>query len=273
MSFLDGSPFVTDDDPLAVEVGTLGVASDIHGNPFALGAVLADGADEGVDRWLVLGDIVAMGPAPGEVMDQLDGVDLVAVVGGNTDRYVLTDDRPPPSLTDVAADPSLLALLVELAGSFAWTRGYLAALGHLDTLRSFRATARLAFPDGTDVLAVHASQVADEGRGIAPDVDGGELGLLFPAPSASLVFGGHTHETTDVTYDGVRYVNPGSVSNHPRPDHDARYCIVRLDGDGHRIDYRDVPYEKEQAVEAILSCGIPGADRIVRRFFTPADGG
>ena len=38
--------------------------SDIHGNRTALEAVIADGTDRGVERWWVLGDLVAIGPDP-----------------------------------------------------------------------------------------------------------------------------------------------------------------------------------------------------------------
>ena len=36
--------------------------SDIHGNRHALEAVLADAADQGVDQWWVLGDLVGDRP-------------------------------------------------------------------------------------------------------------------------------------------------------------------------------------------------------------------
>jgi hypothetical protein len=42
---------------------------------------------------------------------------------GNTERYVLTGDRPPPTPANVAGDPALLHRLVEVKSSFSWTRG------------------------------------------------------------------------------------------------------------------------------------------------------
>ena len=65
------------DELVELEAGVLGVVTDIHGNPYALEAVLSHGAQRGVERWLVLGDVVAMGPEPGRVMDQLTEVDVV----------------------------------------------------------------------------------------------------------------------------------------------------------------------------------------------------
>ena len=45
---------------------------------------------------------------------------------GNTDRYVVTGERPPPSIADAAADPELVPVVAEVAGTFGWTEGRLA---------------------------------------------------------------------------------------------------------------------------------------------------
>jgi predicted phosphodiesterase len=71
----------------------LGVIADIHGNEVALRAVLKDAARCGVDRWWVLGDLVLFGPRPAEVLELLAGLPAVAMLRGNTDRYVLTGIR------------------------------------------------------------------------------------------------------------------------------------------------------------------------------------
>ena len=45
--------------------------SDIHGNRHALEAVVADAARQGVDRWWVLGDVVAIGPEPVQTLEMV----------------------------------------------------------------------------------------------------------------------------------------------------------------------------------------------------------
>lgn len=72
----------TGHDAKLLDAGILGVITDVHANPYALAAVLNDGANRGVKRWLVLGDLVAMGPEPGHVLkaplcDRLTGEGLV----------------------------------------------------------------------------------------------------------------------------------------------------------------------------------------------------
>jgi hypothetical protein len=109
----------------------LGILSDVHGNRIALEAALADGRACGVDAWWALGDLVAMGPDPVGTVELLAATPGLIATRGNTDRYVLTRDRPPPHPHHVRADPSLLDRLVEMEASFSWTRGALTAGGWL----------------------------------------------------------------------------------------------------------------------------------------------
>ncbi len=51
-------------DPIELGEGDVGVITDIHANPYALDAVLSHGIANGAQRWIVLGDVVAMGPEP-----------------------------------------------------------------------------------------------------------------------------------------------------------------------------------------------------------------
>lgn len=253
--------------PIAVEPGALGVVADIHGNPYALAEVLRDGAERGVDRWLVLGDVVAMGPEPVAVLDRLADQDVVAAVRGNTERYVLTGNHPGPTAEQLQRDPALTERLIEVAASMAWTRGYLTATDRLTTIGAYQPLVRLALPDATMVTAVHASLGRDDGPGITPETTAEELRRLVPPRGARLVLGGHTHAATDVEAGGVRYVNPGSVSNHPRPDLGACYGIVRVTEADHRVELHEVAYDKTRIIDAIRSSGVPGAGFVLPRYF------
>ena len=83
----------------------LGLISDIHGNRLALG------------------------PEPASTLDLLTSLPGVRFVRGNTDRYVVTGERPPPHRADVEADPELWPLFVLIESHFSWTRGCLSATG------------------------------------------------------------------------------------------------------------------------------------------------
>jgi predicted phosphodiesterase len=241
----------------------LGVASDVHGNRVALEAVVADGEREGVDRWWLLGDLVAIGPDPVATLDLVGNLRDATVTRGNTERYVLTSDRPPPRPAEVVADPGLLGRLVEVEASFSWTRGALAAHGLLGALATLPLEARLRLPDGARLLGVHASPGRDDGPGISPDRPDDELHRAVAGADADIVIAGHTHQPTDRVVGGVRAVNDGSVGNPMTDDLRASYVIVHADRHGHRVAHRRVGYDRDRFIGRVRASGHPAEDFIV----------
>jgi predicted phosphodiesterase len=249
----------------------LALLSDIHGNSVALDAVIADARAVGpVDRWWVLGDIVAIGPDPVGVLERLAALAPVECLAGNADRYVLTGDRPYPQRADVEEDPSLLARFEDVTSSLAWTRGAVTEAGWFDWLGMLPATLRLTLPDGTRLLGVHATPPSDHGPGIDPFIGDAELGSLLSGCDADIVIGGHTHEATDRVVDGVRAVNLGSVGNSHRPDRAATYVLLDAREDGYEIEHRVVAYDLGAAARAIDAAAHPTA-AFLRGFLMVAD--
>ena len=73
--------------------------SDVHGNSYALDAVLADIAEMGgVDAYWVLGDLAKMGSDPAGVLERLDSLENAVFVRGNTDDHLVTGTMPTQAL-------------------------------------------------------------------------------------------------------------------------------------------------------------------------------
>ncbi len=243
----------------------LAVLSDIHGNPFALDAVLADvAAQGGVDAYWVLGDLVAFGPDPAGVMARLAALPNARFVRGNTDRYLVRNEDPPGMRERAAQEPPFLDILLEFARSIAWTRGYLTAGGYLDRLADLPLEQRLTLPDGTRMLGVHAAPGTDDGPGIHPGLSDAELAAVLAPADAGLVFVGHTHVPVDRTVGGVRVINLGSVSNPATADLRACYVLLDADESGYQVRFRRVAYDQEAAIAAVERAGHPGARHILR---------
>ena len=130
--------------------------SDIHGNSIALEAVLRDATDSGVDSYVIIGDLVAIGHNPVGVLERLGKLPNATVLRGNTDRYIVEETGPPPTVEDAEKDPKLVSLTVDIARSFAWTRGYLSAVGWLDWLGQLPLEHWIELPGGKKLLCVHA---------------------------------------------------------------------------------------------------------------------
>jgi predicted phosphodiesterase len=245
----------------------LALLSDIHGNPIALDAVLADVRTRGdADGFWVLGDLVAIGYDPIEVLERLVALPGVRIARGNTDRYVVTGDRPPPTVGAVQTDPSLVPRALEVAHSFAWTQGYVTAAGWLDWLAELPLELRVTLPDGTRLLGVHAAPGEDDGTGVHPGLDERELRALVADCNADLVCVGHVHWPSERRCGGIRIVNLGSVSNPLPPDLRASYVLLEADSSGYRLEHRRVDYDRQAVIEAIRRSRHPAGEFIVRHF-------
>ena len=236
--------------------------SDVHGNRHALEAVLADGLDRGVERWWALGDLVAIGPDPVGTLEVLASVPRLEATRGNTERYVLTGDRPSPTADDVRADVSQLDLMRAIEGSFSWTRGALAGPGWLAWLDELPLERRLDLEDGTTVLGVHGSPGRDDGAGITPHRPDAELAHALAPGRADVVIAGHTHQPTDRVVSGIRALNGGSVGNPMTDDLRASYLIVHGDRHGHAVEHRRVGYDTDAFLRAVAASSHPERDHI-----------
>ena len=142
----------------------IALLADLHGNPIALDAVLADlQARGGVEGHWILGDLCAIGFDPAGVLDRLITLPNALFVRGNADRYVTTGELPPPTFDDVRADSDLIPQFAEVVGSFNWTKGYLTGRGWLDWLDRLPTEHRLTLPDGTHVFSPTARPPATPG--------------------------------------------------------------------------------------------------------------
>jgi predicted phosphodiesterase len=245
----------------------IALLADIHGNPVALDAVLEDIERRGgVDEIWALGDLVALGPAPVETLERLAAFPNLVCVRGNTERYVCTGDRPSPSLEQAAQDPSLLSVLVEVEGTFAWTQGAVSQGGWFERLCELPVEQQAVLPDGTRMLGVHAGPGRDDGIGLTPNLNQAEVAFLLGDCDADLVCVGHSHTPLDVQVGKVRVVNAGSVSNPIAPDLRACYALLEADASGVQVTHCRVDYDRQAVIESLVRQRHPGAAFIVRHL-------
>ena len=247
----------------------LALLSDIHGNSVALDAVLADiAAQGGVDGYWVLGDLVAIGHDPVGVMERLTQLPNARFVRGNTDRYIYAGDRPAPSLLESEADPKLLPILVEVAGTLAWTQGALTANGWVEWLAQLPLEIEEVLPDGTRLLGVHASPGKDEGDGLAPDMSDLEMTASLLGCGADLICAGHTHRPVDRRVGRWHVVNLGSLSNPQMSAmfKGASYVMLTADTTGYQVEHRRVEYDRAAVIATLERQRHPGGAYIIRHL-------
>ncbi len=237
----------------------IAILSDIHGNPIALDAVLADVERHGgVDGYWVLGDLAAIGHDPAGAMDRLAALPGARFVRGNTDRLTVTGLSEAHVREHLAREPECLGEMLEECATLGWTRGRLSA-GHLDRLAGLPLERRTTLPDGTRVLCVHAAPGTDDGEGIHPALSDNALAGILAAADAALVLTGHTHWPLDRTAGGVRAVNPGSVSNPDGEDVRAKYLLLVAGEEDYEIQPRRAADDNAAVIAAVEATRHPSA--------------
>jgi predicted phosphodiesterase len=232
----------------------IAVIADIHGHLTALEAVLADLAGAGTDRVVCLGDVVAGGPQPHEVLARLRELGC-PVVMGNTDDAVLY----PARMANL--DEERIRRWLEIA---AWSAARL-SLRDLSFVRTFQPTVTLPLGDDATLLCFHGSPRSNTDSIFATTPDA-ELAQMLEGYSATVLTGGHTHGPFIRPYRQALFVNPGSVGlpyvatmvGEPRPSW-AEYGIVEWRAGRLSIELRRVPIDVELVIQAVLQSGMPHA--------------
>lgn len=202
----------------------IAVIADIHGNLWALEAVLRELDRLAPQQVVVAGDLAEGGPRPGECVELIRRRGY-PTIRGNADEWLVNPSGAP----------------AQLAGGVAWCR---ARLSEED--RRFLAGLpflwRYQHPVG-DVVVVHATPWSIAER-VEPDAPEAVVRRVFAEARASVVVYGHIHVAHVRRVEEHLLVNPGSVWLH------ASFAILSLDEGRWQADLKRVPYDVESAIQA-----------------------
>lgn len=230
--------------------------SDIHSNLPALHAVLAEISAKGVDATYHLGDLTGYAPWPNETVAMLRDRGITGI-SGNYDSTLATDYKHCGCRADTPRDEELSHQ------SYEWTRRTASAetKHYLSTL-PFRMDLRPlgGHVSGPTVTLLHGSNVLNtvyltEDR---PDSFLEKMGRDVGARSGDVVCFGHTHKPWRRVVDGVHFVNTGSVGRPKDGDWRAGYVLLGFTGAGVVVEFARVPYDIDEAVDAIRASDLPG---------------
>lgn len=255
----------------------IAILSDIHANPAALQAVLADSVEMEVERYWCLGDLVGYGPEPVAPLLWLKHyVDPADWVIGNHDAMLaglLSDEQwaAVNATPKKAIDLNKKQLAADEEANTFW----------LTTFDRERLQPRRHTLNGRNHLLIHSGQVNNPIRYIYPwqtdfflPAECERLQALVEADGRPFVqWIGHTHvpmlilaqpadegfiftashilpgETYSLQGDLV-LVNPGSVGQ-PR-DLDQRAAYAVLDSEAQTVTFRRVAYELQTTILALV---------------------
>jgi len=233
----------------------IALLSDIHGNWVSFEAVLKDLRREAVDEVLFLGDAVAFGPQPVEVLESLKSLAGVKILG-NTDESMLQKLKPAAE-SDSPEDRRKVEQL-------AWCQALLNE-DQLNFVRTFRQTAQVMLGGGVSLLGYHGTPQSNQ-VGIFAQTADAELDPLFAQVDDTLLAGGHTHQPMTRRYGEKIVLNPGSVGapilrsggRAWRPGW-AEYAVVGMEKGRLSLDLRRVPVDAATVQREALESGMPYA--------------
>jgi putative phosphoesterase len=240
----------------------IAVMSDIHGNCYALEALLADLRAHPADRLVCLGDAVQGGAQPAETVARLRELGC-PVVMGNADAWLLTgvETSPNETITErgrVTREWSLAQLSPE-------DRAFIAA---------FVPPVELALEGGRRLLCCHGSPASFDDL-IFPETPEGQVQRLLAPYAPAIVCGGHTHIQWVRRLGQSLYFNPGSVGlaydrHQPgarkRFDAWAEYAVLSSEGDRLALELRRVPYDAGALIATIRASGHPYAAALAEEY-------
>lgn len=241
----------------------LALLADVHGNLPALEAVLADAFRGGpVNAILVAGDIIMGAPYPTQVLDRLESLGAIMILG-NRDRWLLrVDHGNPPE---------------------GWHRGQHCGVGRW-THRQLSVEQRqrlwplpdkrvVTVGDAAPILMVHGSPQSVTGV-LIPDDDPVvraqyqtnkmtpqhfhrfSVAVALAGVQEAVMVCGHTHLQWQQRAHDRLAVNPGGAGEPLQGDPDARYALLHWDGSDWTAELRRVPYDKGDLAGAYAASGL-----------------
>jgi predicted phosphodiesterase len=244
----------------------LAILSDIHGNLKALEAVLADLKQQGaVDKTWVLGDLAAFGPRPAECIQLVKEIPNVQVIGGNTDRYLVTGQIPASG--KVKSEPEYVTWIDKFRQEitvFMWTLSKLSFKDHEYLSGLLHQNLDEKVTGYGWVLGYHGSPGNDEYI-MGPDTPDEEVLDQFLDAGGRLGFGGHTHLPMDRDLGPTRVVNVGSVG-FPKDERRACYVIADISEQGVDIQFHRVEYDTGAVIADWHEQEHPAPSAVIEKF-------
>ncbi len=246
----------------------LAVFGDIHGNLPALQAALADIDSCGeFDQIWCLGDLAALGGEPSQCIQLFQqrreawGEDRCKLIGGNTDRYLVTGARIALPAPKAAADyPAHRQNILQMSAIYAWNMQQLSWEDFALLRDSLGRELKLDVAGYGRVIGFHAIPGDDESTALRPASPTEEAADALLDRAGKLALCGHTHQAFDRALPGWRVINPGSVGMSASQPGAAEWALLEWRGGQLRVELRRAAYDMEAALRGWAAQGHPASD-------------
>lgn len=215
----------------------IAILSDIHGNASALMEVLNIAKAEGVDKLLVLGDIVGYYYEPNRVLDLLSHWDYDLVRGNHEDilQSIIEDSANIEEINKKYGSAHSQALH-QLTGD------QLKFLMNLPEQKQIDV-------DGLSIIMCHGSPW-DHNQYLYPNTDTSVLEQCN-VPGIDYVFVGHSHYQFEYNTSNTKLINVGSVGQSRKQGGIANWVL--LDTKAKEISMKGTRYDVEKVINQVMA--------------------
>ena len=239
------------------------ILSDIHGNLPALEAILADARQQGIDRYVLLGDYVFDLPWSNEVCQALMALpNAVCIAGNKEDRlhelslddaaaegclqygavYQTLRDLRPEVLAWLKALPREARLPLENGGTLLLTH----SARNTQPFWRDRFSSGGFFRRNESLTLTHADLLREFSEALASE----DHASFLAGIDAQVLAFGHNHLQFWGRGQGRLVIDPGSVGVPLDFDIRPAYTILEERASGLRVEERRVEYDPEAAIQA-----------------------
>lgn len=234
-----------------------GIITDIHNNVTALRAVLRKLDQMNCDSIICCGDIIGIGPAPEETVQEMIRIPGLISVRGNHEDYLL---EGMPTEYPNEEDMSFSEM-----DHHRWEHSLLSE-GSVAFLRSLPK--RIDFiSDGLGISVMH-SCIDENGRYSKarknPTIQ--DLLDMFGDVKSDIIIYGHDH-TRNICREDKFYINVGSLGCPSKERDIARAGVLNIKNSKVAIEPIEVVYDADEVVRQIDELNYPDAENIKTYFY------
>lgn len=208
----------------------IAILSDVHGNSYALNAVIADINSHNISEVVFLGDLVINGPSPSKVFQELRNLRPKCWIKGNTDGWFaeINEEWSPTTKQEE-----------KLFKTYIYARNLLKKES-IDFL--LKRPERCVFETaGVTILAVHGSPRSIS-EGIGKNISQSELIEIFSNIEESVIVSGHSHVPFIGKVANKIIFNVGSIGMSLDGDNRASYGLIKIKNQTPKCSIRRVTY-------------------------------
>lgn len=238
-----------------MNVDSVAVLTDIHGNLPALQAALRRIEELGIESVFCGGDLVGYGPHPNEVC-ALIAERGIPTIYGNYDYAIARELEDCGCAYVTQHDRELGRRSVD------WTLAHTSQESK-DFMRGLPFDLR--FPvGGIDVHLVHGSP-RKVNEYLFEDKPASLYERLAAAESDPVLVFGHTHKPWAREYGGVLFVNCGSVGKPKDGDPRGAFAVLTPNGESVDVSIERIAYDADAVAAEVRAAGLPGefADKLL----------